>query len=199
MGCAKATAASTAASASDEPSRATTKRTGTAVGLGGDAAGECASRVRGGTSSTGTRDRATTSSATLPSTTRVRPVLPWVAITIRSAFPARARSRMLSATVPERTAEPGSTAVETEAGDTEVVRFLLDKGADINARSQTHWTPLMCAAAEGHTEIVKLLVSRGADRRGTNADGRTAAAIATMNGYSQIADMLRDGAARAGK
>jgi hypothetical protein len=48
----------------------------------------------------------------------------------------------------------------TSAG---LVRALLCKGADVNARDSRGWTPLMWAAASGHGKIVKLLIEHAAD------------------------------------
>ena len=51
-------------------------------------------------------------------------------------------------------------------GDTRAVRWLLDRGADPNAR-WGHWdaevTPLHLAAAAGHADVVRLLLAAGAD------------------------------------
>ncbi|MCC6233626.1 MAG: ankyrin repeat domain-containing protein [Verrucomicrobiales bacterium] len=46
---------------------------------------------------------------------------------------------------------------------TESVRILIEKGADVNARSALGATPLMAAAAASHLEAVQLLVERGAE------------------------------------
>jgi ankyrin repeat protein len=51
-------------------------------------------------------------------------------------------------------------------GDARAVRWLLDQGADPNAR-WSHWeaevTPLHLAAAQGHADVVRLLLDAGAD------------------------------------
>ena len=48
-------------------------------------------------------------------------------------------------------------------GHIEVVKLLLDKGADISVAHADGWTPLNAAATRGHLEVVKLLLDKGAD------------------------------------
>lgn len=51
----------------------------------------------------------------------------------------------------------------TRKGDLAAVKSLLDRGADVNAKSPYGSTPLFFACDRGHIEIVKLLIERGAD------------------------------------
>lgn len=72
----------------------------------------------------------------------------------------------------------GSTPLHCTAwkGHLAAVGFLLDAGADIQARSENdHYgdTPLHAAAHGNQKEIVKLLIERGADVRARNMHGRT--------------------------
>jgi ankyrin repeat protein len=48
-------------------------------------------------------------------------------------------------------------------GDVAVVKQLLDKGADVNAKNRYNSTPLFFACDRGHFEVAKLLIERGAD------------------------------------
>lgn len=43
-------------------------------------------------------------------------------------------------------------------GHTEVVRLLLEMGADVEARNSSLWTPLDCASARGHVLCVSQLL-----------------------------------------
>lgn len=60
----------------------------------------------------------------------------------------------------------GPLHLVAKRGDAEAVRWLLEHGADPNAR-WSHWdaevTPLHLAAAQGHVDVVRLLLAAGAD------------------------------------
>jgi thiol-disulfide isomerase/thioredoxin len=69
-------------------------------------------------------------------------------------------------------------------GHTEIVKLLLEKGADVNA---VGGKVLIGAANGGHTEIVKLLLERGAD---VNAAGGTALMTAAAMGRTEVVKLL---------
>ncbi len=50
-----------------------------------------------------------------------------------------------------------------KSGNTELIKYLVSKGANVNARSNFHTTPLMHAVSSGKYEAVKLLLSLRAD------------------------------------
>ena len=60
-----------------------------------------------------------------------------------------------------------------------LVTFLLDKGADVEARDDRGRTALMTAAELGHAEIVELLLRHGADPRDRDTAGKSALDLAT--------------------
>ena len=53
-------------------------------------------------------------------------------------------------------------------GNLEVVRFLLSKGAEVDALTPSETTPLMLAIRYGHIHVVKLLLDKGADLSALN-------------------------------
>ena len=53
------------------------------------------------------------------------------------------------------------------------MRLLLDRGADVHARTDIQATPLHIAAFNGRLEVVKLLCMRGADPHAKDEDGYT--------------------------
>ena len=67
-------------------------------------------------------------------------------------------------------------------GSIDTMRLLLDKGADVNAKSAAGATALMWAAAD--PAKVKLLVERGADVKAVSESGRTALLLAAMSDQS---------------
>ena len=75
-------------------------------------------------------------------------------------------------------------------GKLEVVRYLLDEGADVNARANSDSTPLAEAAYYGHVDVIKELLLRGADINAIGEPG-TALDIALNRKNTAAADLIR--------
>lgn len=91
-------------------------------------------------------------------------------------------------------ADAGALHLLAKRGDARAVRWLLDHGADPNAR-WSHWdtdlTPLHLAAWQGHADVVHMLLTAGADPRihDTKHDG-DAIGWADHGGHAQIVQLL---------
>jgi ankyrin repeat protein len=81
-------------------------------------------------------------------------------------------------------------ATNVGAADGEIVRMLLERGADPNATSQSGSTPLHTVAFTGDRASFDLLMGHRADPSIRNNDGKTATDIATERGHADIARRL---------
>ena len=55
----------------------------------------------------------------------------------------------------------------------EIVRVLIEHGADVTMQDKAHSTPLHLASSMGNTEIVRLLLQHGADVATQDENNRT--------------------------
>jgi uncharacterized protein len=83
------------------------------------------------------------------------------------------------------------------AGNLDVAKLLLDRGADINRRANTKFrnTPLQVSLLTGQEEMAALLVARGADVRIEQAEGFTALHEAAQIGSEKVIALLLDAGA----
>ncbi len=79
-----------------------------------------------------------------------------------------------------------------EDGRLDLVRNLLEAGANRNAKSDGDVTVLMWAAARGHAEVVKILLESGAEPNAKTRRGRTAIEIAMQENQDHVAALLRE-------
>ena len=79
--------------------------------------------------------------------------------------------------------------VAAREGHDQIVRMLLDEGADVNTPK---WNALIAACSQGHDQIVQMLLDRGADVNIQDQYYMTALSRASFRGYNQIVQMLLD-------
>jgi ankyrin repeat protein len=74
--------------------------------------------------------------------------------------------------------------------NTETIQVLLEHGADVTARDDTHSTPLHLAASNTSPEIVRLLIKHGADINTLDGNRKMPLYLALSEGSHEIARML---------
>jgi LPXTG-motif cell wall-anchored protein len=90
--------------------------------------------------------------------------------------------------------------LSAEKGYKEIVKLLIQKGANVNVSNDYGETPLIFAAREGHKEVVAELIAGKADVNAKTNDKdyemviayQTPLMAATINGHVEIAKMLID-------
>jgi len=88
--------------------------------------------------------------------------------------------------------EAGSVLIQNAwSGNTDIVKFLIDNGADIEAVDLEMSTALMIASMRGHTDIVKLLIASSVNLNTKDRDGYTALIFATREGHTEIINLLK--------
>ena len=74
--------------------------------------------------------------------------------------------------------------------ETAAAEVLLAAGADVAARSEGGFTPLLFATREGHHEVLHALLASGADPDDTLPNGMSALVLATYNAHYDVAAVL---------
>jgi len=80
--------------------------------------------------------------------------------------------------------------VASKEGDLDLVRSLLDRGAQVDAESTYKQTSLHNAAWNGYTEIVMLLLDRGVQVDAEDVDKKTALNYSVEGGHREITKLL---------
>lgn len=70
--------------------------------------------------------------------------------------------------------------------------FLLEQGADVNARDNLGMTPLHYAALGGHVTMVEILLAKKADVNALDCQGLTPLHLAAQYGHAKIVEILLD-------
>ncbi|KAE8600394.1 hypothetical protein XENTR_v10013232, partial [Xenopus tropicalis] len=96
---------------------------------------------------------------------------------------------------PSQPNDEGITALHNAvcAGHTEIVKFLVQFGVNVNAADSDGWTPLHCAASCNNVQVCKFLVESGAAVFATTYSDRQTAADKCEEmeeGYSQCSQFL---------
>lgn len=81
-------------------------------------------------------------------------------------------------------------AQAVRGGHEQVVRVLLDAGADVDGKDLRGMTPAILACDRGHAAIVKMLIGRGADVMVRDSRGRTPLHHAALLGNAKLVAML---------
>jgi len=86
-----------------------------------------------------------------------------------------------------------NTALQTGllCGEGEVVKLLLDRGANPNVRQNEGFAPLHIAAELGRPDLVALLLAHGAAVNPRSDKGESPLGTALRTGKKQVADLLR--------
>ena len=92
----------------------------------------------------------------------------------------------------------GATALmgSAHAGDLEIIKVLLENGAQIEQVDQHGFTALMVAAGDGQVDAAKLLLERGAKIEAADQEGTTVFMRAAKSGQLEMVKFLRERGAK---
>ena len=95
----------------------------------------------------------------------------------------------------------GETALmlASSEGHLEIVKLLIEKGADVNVKNEDGKTALTLASRYGHLEVVKYLVENGADVNSKENDGDTALYYAKTEEIKEVLRKAEEKSANSGK
>ena len=79
-----------------------------------------------------------------------------------------------------------------QEGNLDIVKFLFDRGANIESQNAYNEKPLHLAIKAGRLKIVKLLLDRGANINATDMEGQTPLDLAIQKGYEDIVEVLKE-------
>ena len=85
-----------------------------------------------------------------------------------------------------------SLSIAAEYGHIELVKLLLDQGAEVNAQDRSYGNALQAASYRGYEKIVKLLLDQGAEVNAQGGMYGNALQAASYGGHEQIIKLLFD-------
>ena len=91
--------------------------------------------------------------------------------------------------------EPSPLMAAALGGQCEVVKLLLERGANIETKDEYGNTPLIKAAATGQVDVIKLLLAQGANVNARNVHRKTTIEKAAWWGHADAVKALADGGA----
>jgi ankyrin repeat protein len=77
-----------------------------------------------------------------------------------------------------------------QRGRVEVMRYLMEEGAQVDLRDTFDWTPLERACQRGHIQAVSLLIAHGADTATANEFGLPPLMFASGQGHTDVVTLL---------
>jgi len=80
-------------------------------------------------------------------------------------------------------------------GHAKIAEYLLDHGAELEAKDSEGSSPLLEAVRGGHLEVIKLLLQRGADIHTAGSNQKTLLHVAAFHGHKQVVEYLADSGA----
>jgi ankyrin repeat protein len=83
-----------------------------------------------------------------------------------------------------------------DKGQLDIVKFLVKRGVDVDAKTVDGVTPLMYASQNGDIEIMEYLISKGADVNATPFNNVTPLIGAVRTGHYEAAEMLLEAGAK---
>lgn len=89
-----------------------------------------------------------------------------------------------------RTGSPLLIALDQPSPNYEIVRLLVDKGADVNSRDAKGNTPLLLAVGHNEPKVIRLLVRKGASMDVRDSHGQTPLSKAVYFGHRDVAELL---------
>ncbi len=116
----------------------------------------------------------------------------WAAMRGKTDFLKQAFEKTAYANINKKDTIIGNTPLHLAIfhGHIETARYLIEKGANINARNAEKVTPLWYAASHGNVEAVRLLIENNADLN-TQADYKTTPlSLAVVDGNNEIVQLL---------